>query len=59
MEQSDIALIIGPEGGLTDEEIKLACHYDFLPLSLGSRILRTETAAITALSVLQAVGGDL
>jgi 16S rRNA (uracil1498-N3)-methyltransferase len=59
LDQRDIALIIGPEGGLSDEEIKLACHYDFLPLSLGPRILRTETAAITALSVLQAVGGDL
>ncbi|MBL7481651.1 16S rRNA (uracil(1498)-N(3))-methyltransferase [Legionella bononiensis] len=57
--QSDITLIIGPEGGLTDEEIKLACKSDYLPLSLGPRILRTETAAITALSVLQAVGGDL
>lgn len=59
LEQSDIALIIGPEGGLSDEEIKLACHYEFLPLSLGPRVLRTETAAITALSVLQAVRGDL
>ena len=57
--QSDISLIIGPEGGLTDEEIKLACKSDYLPLSLGPRVLRTETAAITALSVLQAVGGDL
>lgn len=57
--QSDIALIIGPEGGLSEEEVKLACKYGYLPLSLGPRILRTETAAITALSVLQAVGGDL
>lgn len=57
--QSDIALIIGPEGGLSDEEVKLACKYGYLPLSLGPRILRTETAAITALSVLQAVSGDL
>jgi 16S rRNA (uracil1498-N3)-methyltransferase len=55
----EVALIVGPEGGLTEEEIKCACQYDFLPLSLGPRILRTETAAITALSVLQAVGGDL
>lgn len=54
-----ISLLIGPEGGLTDEEINCACQHEFLPLSLGPRILRTETAAITALSVLQAVGGDL
>lgn len=57
--QADIALIIGPEGGLSSEEVKVACKYDFLPLSLGPRILRTETAAISALSLLQAVGGDL
>lgn len=57
--QNDIALIIGPEGGLSDEEIKLACKYDFFPLSLGPRILRTETAAITVLSMLQAANGDL
>ena len=56
---SEIALVIGPEGGLSDEEFKLACKYQFLPLSLGPRILRTETAAISALSVLQAVYGDL
>lgn len=59
IELSDIVLIIGPEGGLSDEEIKLTAEYGFLPLSLGPRILRTETAAITALSVLQAAGGDL
>lgn len=58
-EQSDIVLMIGPEGGLSDDEIAFACQHDFLPLSLGPRILRTETAAITALCVLQAVGGDL
>lgn len=55
----NVALIIGPEGGLSADEIKLAARHDFLSLSLGPRILRTETAAITALSVLQAVGGDL
>ncbi|KGP63985.1 16S rRNA methyltransferase [Legionella norrlandica] len=59
IQAANIALIIGPEGGLSDEEIKLTGEYGFLPLSLGPRILRTETAAITALSVLQAVGGDL
>ncbi len=56
---SELALLIGPEGGLTDDEIVDAQAHDFHPLSLGPRILRTETAAITALSVLQAVGGDL
>lgn len=57
--QTDVALLIGPEGGLTEEEIALAQVHNFHSLSLGPRILRTETAAISALSVLQAVGGDL
>lgn len=57
--RSEIALIIGPEGGLSSAEVDRALEQDFMPLSLGPRILRTETAAITALSVLQAVGGDL
>jgi 16S rRNA (uracil1498-N3)-methyltransferase len=59
LNHADLSLIVGPEGGLSDEEIKCACNYEFLPLSLGPRILRTETAAITALSVLQATSGDL
>lgn len=54
-----IGLLIGPEGGLSDNEIRLLFANNFVPLSLGPRILRTETAAITALSVLQAVCGDL
>ncbi|MGL5741874.1 MAG: 16S rRNA (uracil(1498)-N(3))-methyltransferase [Legionella sp.] len=54
-----IALLIGPEGGLSESEVNFACQNGFQSLSLGPRILRTETAAITALSVLQAVGGDL
>ncbi|CEG59034.1 16S rRNA (uracil(1498)-N(3))-methyltransferase [Legionella fallonii] len=56
---SEIALVIGPEGGLSHDEVTMAYQHGFSPLSLGPRILRTETAAITALSVLQAVGGDL
>ncbi|KTD42745.1 16S rRNA (uracil(1498)-N(3))-methyltransferase [Legionella parisiensis] len=56
---SEVALLIGPEGGLSDNEIQCARQHGFQPLSLGPRILRTETAAITALSMLQAVGGDL
>lgn len=55
----EIALLIGPEGGLSREEINKAKAFGFQDLLLGPRILRTETAAITALSVLQAFAGDL
>ncbi len=57
--QADIALLIGPEGGLSEDEVRCAHRHDFQSLSLGPRVLRTETAAITALSVLQATAGDL
>lgn len=56
---TSVALLIGPEGGLTDAEVGLAAGAGFEPRSLGPRILRTETAALAALAVLQAVGGDL
>lgn len=52
------ALLIGPEGGLTEDEIQLAESQGFSPLALGPRVLRTETAPIAALSVLQFVWGD-
>ena len=55
----DIALLIGPEGGLSDKEVSLAKESLFQPLCLGPRILRTETAAIAAISVIQAISGDL
>ena len=54
----DVALLIGPEGGLSEDEVNLATALQFQPLCLGPRILRTETAAIAALSVLQATIGD-
>ena len=56
---SDIALLIGPEGGLSDEEVSQAQAAEFQPLCLGPRILRTETAAIAAISMIQAISGDL
>ena len=56
---TDMGLLIGPEGGLSPEEITLLFAHHFTPLSLGPRVLRTETAALVALSVLQAVCGDL
>jgi len=45
---SSVALVIGPEGGLTDAEIALACESGAVKISLGPRILRTETAAVVA-----------
>ncbi len=47
-----VALFIGPEGGFDREEIDLATEAGILPISLGSRILRTETAGMSVLSIL-------
>lgn len=54
-----VKLYIGPEGGFSDMEIDLALKNNAQTWQLGPRILRTETAAITALSVLQYQCGDL
>jgi 16S rRNA (uracil1498-N3)-methyltransferase len=54
-----VELLIGPEGGLDDDELVAAQKAGFMPVRLGPRVLRTETAAVVALSVLQALWGDL
>lgn len=54
-----VSLLIGPEGGLSAQEIAVAERHGFAPLTLGPRILRTETAPIAALSILQFLWGDL
>ncbi len=54
-----IELLIGPEGGVSDAELEQAIAAGYLARSCGPRILRTETAAIAALAVLQALHGDL
>jgi 16S rRNA (uracil1498-N3)-methyltransferase len=54
-----VALVIGPEGGFAAEEVASARRHGFLPVSLGPRILRTETAAISAATVIQYALGDL
>jgi 16S rRNA (uracil1498-N3)-methyltransferase len=54
-----VVLLIGPEGGLADVERAAAARNGFVPRSLGPRVLRTETAAVAALAVLQSVAGDL
>ncbi|UZK02630.1 16S rRNA (uracil(1498)-N(3))-methyltransferase [Venatoribacter cucullus] len=53
-----IALLVGPEGGFSDTEVEQALQAGFAGLTLGPRILRTETAALAALSVLQFQWGD-
>jgi 16S rRNA (uracil1498-N3)-methyltransferase len=55
----EITTLIGPEGGFTDEEIKLAEQHNFLGIKLGPRILRTETAGLVMISILQSQYGDL
>lgn len=52
-------LLIGPEGGLSDDEIQLAINQGFDPLTLGPRVLRTETAPVAAISLVQYLWGDL
>ncbi|MAA75094.1 MAG: 16S rRNA (uracil(1498)-N(3))-methyltransferase [Salinisphaeraceae bacterium] len=54
-----VTLIIGPEAGLTDAEISLAREGGFKAVSLGPRVLRTETAGPAALAALQTLWGDL
>ncbi len=54
----EICLLIGPEGGLTAQEIELAAAHGFTPARLGQRILRTETAALAALAAIQTLWGD-
>lgn len=54
-----VALLVGPEGGLSEAEIAQATAAGFRPLRLGPRVLRTETAGVAALAALQALWGDL
>ena len=54
-----LALLIGPEGGFDEgERADLLARADSLPISLGPRILRTDTAVVAALALLQSQLGD-
>ncbi|HWQ38190.1 MAG TPA: 16S rRNA (uracil(1498)-N(3))-methyltransferase [Burkholderiales bacterium] len=53
-----VLLLVGPEGGLSGAEVAAALGRGFLPVRLGPRILRTETAALAALAGIQALWGD-
>ena len=59
IETARVRLLIGPEGGLSDEEIEVASNAGYTEVLMGPRVLRTETAALTAITALQCRFGDL
>jgi len=58
-ETTDVTLLVGPEGGFSEQERENAKQAGFLPVQLGARILRTETATLAALTAIQMLWGDL
>jgi 16S rRNA (uracil1498-N3)-methyltransferase len=58
-ESREVLVLIGPEGGLSQQEIIEAQEQNFIGISLGPRILRTETAALVAISLFQCQWGDI
>jgi len=59
LQPSSVTLLIGPEGGFSERERELAYANHYQGIQIGPRILRTETAAITAISAAQVLWGDL
>ena len=57
--ENHINLLIGAEGGLSEEELEIARQYQYIAVKLGPRILRTETAPVVALTLLQYLSGDI
>ncbi len=57
--EQPLAVLIGPEGGLTDAEVQFAQQRGFQAVRLGPRVLRTETAAVAVLAAIQTLWGDL
>ncbi len=56
---SGVYFLVGPEGGFSDEEVRQAEAAHFVPVGLGSRLLRAETAGLTFISIVQYEWGDL
>ena len=58
-QNNHVTLLVGPEGGLSEREISLANNTGFSPLAIGPRVLRTETAPLAAISIIQSLWGDM
>ena len=56
---NDISCVIGPEGGISEKEAEALCAFGAQPVTMGPRILRTETAAIAACAQIMALWGDM
>jgi len=56
--QGSVTLLIGPEGGFSEDEIKMAHLAGFTPIRLSKRVLRTETAAMAGITAIQTLWGD-
>ena len=59
LKPASVAVMVGPEGGFTEEEVTMAQNAGVLPVHLGPRVMRTETAAIVAATLVQGLLGDL
>ena len=59
MRPAGVPILVGPEGGFAASEVKLAAAAGFVPVRIGPRILRSETAGFAAAAILQYVYGDL
>jgi 16S rRNA (uracil1498-N3)-methyltransferase len=59
MPDGPVAVLVGPEGGWTEQEVSQARAHGFVSVSLGPRILRTETAAVTLISLIRYAQGEL
>jgi 16S rRNA (uracil1498-N3)-methyltransferase len=53
-----VSIVVGPEGGLSEEEKNWLIQQGFIAVAMGPRVLRTETAALAAISIMQSLWGD-
>ena len=56
---TELTILAGPEGGFSEREVAVAVQHGCISVRLGPRILRTETAAIAAISACQTLWGDM